>query len=217
MTQASTQASEEVAAPGPPRVGGPASTGKRQLRNILLDRLQLRYTAIIVLVSAVLTSGLGYWVIDKTHEVSEPVKVTLLEKVDDPVTLSEIKASFEAGDRSIVLALVGFGILLCVLLTGYGIVITHKVAGPLYKISTYFASIRDGRLGPVYNLRKGDQLQEFFEHFKDMHTALRKRTEEEVALLGRVITALENALPAELGAELDALRALKRRKEDSLA
>ncbi|HJZ83617.1 MAG TPA: hypothetical protein VKN99_00400 [Polyangia bacterium] len=221
MTTTSTQAGEGAASA--PRqagagAGGSGFTGKRQLRNFLLDRMQLRYTAVIVLVSALLTLGLGYWVVKKTHEASETVKVTLLEKADDPATLEQIKSSFETGDRIILLALVAFGVVLCVTLTLYGIVITHKVAGPLYKISNYFASVRDGRLGPVYNLRRGDQLQEFFEHFKEMHGALRTRTQAEVAELAGIIAGLEAAhLSGEAQKQLDALKALKRKKEESLA
>ena len=48
----------------------------------------------------------------------------------------------------------------------YGIKMTHKVAGPLFKVSLYLAKMRDGRFDKVYNLRKGDQLVDFYEHFK---------------------------------------------------
>src|SRR5881394_1296483 len=66
-----------------------------------------------------------------------------------------------------------------------GILITHKVAGPLFKISSFFARIRDNRIGPLpAGLRKGDELQEFYASFLDMHQALRQRTEEETRVLG---------------------------------
>jgi hypothetical protein len=67
----------------------------------------------------------------------------------------------------------------------YGIVLTHKVAGPLYKVSIYLDKIREGKLGQVYALRKGDELVEFFEHFKAAHDALRKQEEGDIALLTR--------------------------------
>ena len=192
--------------------------GKRQLRNLLLDRLQVRYTAVIVLISAVLTGGLGYFVFRKAREASEVVLVTLVDKADDAATLETIKRSFESSDRLMLFTLIGFGFILCAVLTIYGIAITHKVAGPLYKISHYFGSIRDDRLEPVVALRRGDQLQEFFDHFREMHEALRRRAEEEVAILTSAIAVLEAGAPTgEAARELEALRALKRRKQDSLS
>ena len=198
---------------------GPTSTfaGKRQLRNFLLDRMQLRYTGIIVLISATLTAGLGYFVFRNAREASETVKVTLLEKADDPATLRLIQERFDSGDRAMLLLLVGFGIVLCIALGLFGIVVTHKVAGPLFKISHSFAAVRDGHLKQLRQLRRGDQLQDFFEHYKEMLESLRVRTGEEVATLTRVIAALEECGPPDTARpHIEALKELKRKKEESL-
>jgi hypothetical protein len=207
----STQAGSSAQAPAG---GGLTFTRKRQLRNFLLDRVQLQYTAIIVLISACLTGGLGYLVVKKAHEASETVRASVLA-LDDAAMREQIMAGLAAGDRFLLLAIVGFGSVLCVVLALYGIVITHKVAGPLYKIATYFANVRDGQLGPVRSLRKGDQLQDFFEQFRIMHDALRARTQEEIQIMARSIAALEQQAGGPR-AELEALRALLQKKEDSL-
>ena len=60
---------------------------------------------------------------------------------------------------------------------------THKVAGPLFKIGLYLDKVKAGKYDTVYNLRKGDQLMEFFDHFREAHTALRKVQERDVAQL----------------------------------
>jgi hypothetical protein len=104
--------------------------------------------------------------------------------------------------------------LLSGVLTIYGIVVTHKVAGPLFKISLYMNQIRDGRLGKVDDLRKGDQLLEFFDTFKQMHEALTRRTLEEVAVIDQ---AARDAEKAGAKGTADTLRDLKARKEESLA
>jgi nitrogen fixation/metabolism regulation signal transduction histidine kinase len=108
------------------------------------------------------------------------------------------------------ITLIAFGFILSVVLAAYGIVLTHKVAGPLFKITNHLDKIRDGKLGFVYNLRKGDQLVDFFEHFKNAHDALRHRTEEDIALLDKAIAAA-GASPV-----ADELKAAKQRKEESL-
>jgi len=108
-------------------------------------------------------------------------------------------------------------VILSVVLSVYGIVMTHKVAGPLHKVSLHLDKIRDGKLGVVYDLRKGDELVDFFEHFKNAHDALRHRAEADIALLDQAIAALasvgDQAAAATLKADLTAAR---KAKADSL-
>ena len=182
---------------------------KRSMKNYLLNlRYQLKYTLTIVGISLVLTGGLGYFIISKAREASRLLEVRAMDPTDE--LAKQLSAQFAANDRMMMIVLVIFGVLLCVVLTMYGIVLTHKVAGPLFKVSTHLDKIRDGRLGVVYDLRKGDELVDFFEHFKSAHDALRARTEADIALLDK---ALAQAGSTPLA---DELRAAKKAKEDSL-
>jgi hypothetical protein len=182
---------------------------KRSLRNYLLNsRYQLRFTAVIVLLAAVLTGGLGYFVMSKAREASRLVSVRAMDPTDE--LAQELARQFANNDRILMGILIGFGFVLSIVMAVYGIMLTHKVAGPLYKITNHLDKIRDGKLGIVYNLRKGDQLVDFFEHFKGAHDALRTRTEEDIALLDKAATAVGS------GPVADELRAAKRRKEESL-
>jgi nitrogen fixation/metabolism regulation signal transduction histidine kinase len=182
---------------------------RRSLRNYLLNMgLQLRFTAIIVALAAVLTGGLGYFVMSKAHEASRLVSVRAMDPTDE--LAQELVKQFATNDRILMAILVSFGFVLSLVLAAYGIVLTHKVAGPLFKVTGYLDKIRDGKLGVVYNLRKGDQLVEFFEHFKNAHDALRARTEEDIALIDKAI-AVVGADPVG-----DELRAARARKEESL-
>jgi hypothetical protein len=72
-----------------------------------------------------------------------------------------------------------------------GIKMTHKVAGPLYKVTLYLAKMRDGRYDKVYDLRKGDQLVEFYEHFKHAHAGV---VALEQADVDRIAAALDAAI-----------------------
>ena len=98
--------------------------------------------------------------------------------------------------------------------------ITHKVAGPLYKISSFFGRVRDNRLGPAPpSLRKGDELQEFYSSFREMHQAVRARVEDDVRVLGSALAAIE-ATPEgarrRCSARSTSCAQLRKRKEDSL-
>ena len=189
---------------------------KRHLKNFLLDKsYQLRYTAVIVLISAALTLGLGFLVVSKAREATRTIEPGLALLDDE--TAARVKEDLRSSDRNIMLAIAGFGVVFCVAMMGYGIVITHKVAGPLFKLSTYLNHIRDGKLGKVYDLRKGDQLHAFFAVFKEMHTALVKRTQDEIAVLDTAIQAAEKATGDDAKACLEKLRTLKKHKEESLS
>jgi hypothetical protein len=184
-------------------------THKRSLRNYLLNSsYQLRFTGVIVVISAILTCGLGYLVMHNAHEASRVVQVRAMDPTDP--FAQQLAEQFARGDRVLMMTLIAFGFVLSVVLAAYGIVLTHKVAGPLFKITTHLDKIRDGKLGVVYNLRKGDQLVDFFEHFKEAHDALRQRTEEDIALIDKAIAAV-GASPV-----ADELKAARRRKEESL-
>jgi hypothetical protein len=191
---------------------------KRKVRNYLLDvGLQLRYTATIVVVAIFLTAGLGFKMYQATRDVS---KVILWTSLVDPASADELQAQFANSDRVVLWGIVGFGVVLILSISAVGILITHKVAGPLYKIATFFGRVRDNRLGPApANLRKGDELQEFYGAFKEMHTAVRARAEDDVRVLGNAVAVLETAPEARspsVARALEELRELRKRKEESL-
>jgi hypothetical protein len=194
----------------------PRPVYKRKVRNYLLDAgLQLRYTATIVVVAIFLTAGLGFKMYQATRDVS---KVILWTSLVDPSSADELQSQFANSDRVVLWGIVGFGVVLILSISAVGILITHKVAGPLYKIANFFGRVRDNRLGPTpANLRKGDELQEFYGHFREMHQALRSRQEDDVRVIGNAVSALETApgSPAVQRA-LDDLRQLRKKKEESL-
>jgi hypothetical protein len=121
----------------------------------------------------------------------------------------------ERGRMHILYVLIGTGLLLMLGLAAYGIKMTHKVAGPLFKVSLYLAKMRDGRFDKVYNLRKGDQLVDFYEHFKTAHAGVVKLEREDVAELKAVIAAAQAAGAGDHEAVAE-LKKVVERKEKSL-
>lgn len=185
---------------------------KRRIRNFLLDPIQLRYTALMVVICSALTAGLGYFIYTGAREASELIRLRAMDPEDK--LAQTLVDEFARADRLLLIKLVVFGILLIVFMTAYGIVITHKVAGPIFKVTRYCEKVRDGNLGPIYPLRSGDQLQDFYHSFEHMHDALRKRSEEEIRALAGVLEALERGDKGEVAGQL---QALKHRHEIMLA
>jgi len=128
--------------------------------------------------------------------------------------------ALEQGRRQILWVLVASCVLLVVGLAVYGIKMTHKVAGPLYKISLYMGKMRDGRYDKVYNLRKGDQLVDFYEHFKHAHAGVVDLEQADIDRLKAALAAADAAGVAGASPEVDSaiaeLRAVLARKEKSL-
>jgi hypothetical protein len=92
---------------------------------------------------------------------------------------------------------------------------THKVAGPLHKVSLYLAKMRDGRYDKVWNLRKGDQLVDFYEHFKGAHAGVVSIEKDDIAHIKTVIAAAEAAGAGDNEA-VGELRTVLARKEKSI-
>ncbi len=126
----------------------------------------------------------------------------------------------EERQRLIFWVLVGAGVILALGLLAFGIKMTHRVAGPLYKVTLYMAKLRDGLYDTVYNLRKGDQLIGFYEHFKAAHAGMRGLQDEDLVRLRALLAEVDAAGLAGRSPELDAaiadLRNMLDRKETSL-
>lgn len=121
----------------------------------------------------------------------------------------------EFGRLRILLTLIGAGLLLVVGLAIYGIKMTHKVAGPLFKVQLYLAKMRDGRFDKVYNLRKGDQLVEFYDHFKQAHAGVVALEKSDIERLKKTLLAAEAAGAGDHPSVVE-LRAMLARKEKSV-
>lgn len=98
---------------------------------------------------------------------------------------------------------------LVVLIGIAGILVTHRVAGPVYKMQRLMSSVADGELPTPSRLRKGDELVDFFRAFESMVQSLRERREGD---LGHVKKALEKLGPDAKPDQIQPLKDL----EDSL-
>ncbi|HEU4733509.1 MAG TPA: hypothetical protein VFT22_36700 [Kofleriaceae bacterium] len=192
----------------------------RKLSNYLLDKnLQLRYVLFVTILSAVIAGALGYMIYDQRRTASESIerdlKVLTRADASHQEFQEQVASGLESDDQMLVYEMVAVGLGLVIILSAYLVIMTHKVAGPLFKISMYFDQMASGRLGPVTPLRRGDMLQDFFGDFKAMHESVRERSVADVQAMERALTQLRDARArAEYGEARgkldDALEALER-------
>lgn len=75
--------------------------------------------------------------------------------------------------RNLQLLLGGSGVALVALLLLMGIVITHRVVGPVHKMKRLLRRVSTGRLVIEDRLRRGDELEDLFDTFLQMTYSLR--------------------------------------------
>jgi nitrogen fixation/metabolism regulation signal transduction histidine kinase len=128
--------------------------------------------------------------------------------------LKEQAANLAAQQRTMLITLcVALGLL--VVLTGFaGIIVTHRVAGPIFKMKRQLREVGAGHLNLPTPLRRGDELVDFFQAFDSMVRRLRERQEQEIEELERAIAALE---PRAEPGELEALQRLRDRMKATLS
>jgi len=94
-----------------------------------------------------------------------------------------------------------------------GILVTHRVAGPIHKMKRLLGYVGEGHLRLTEKLRKGDELQHFFDAFEGMVNSLRDRQEVEIGKLDQAIASLQGKVPDDL---LSALKSLRQDMRDAL-
>jgi hypothetical protein len=143
----------------------------------------------------------------------ERLRAQQAELVKQAADLKQQSAELEARQKTMLYTLCGALALLVVLIGAAGIVVTHRVAGPIYKMRANLRAVADGRLRVPTPLRKGDELVEFFETYRTMVISLRERQEAEIGKLVKAITTLE---PKAEPGELEPLHVLLRDMEAAL-
>lgn len=115
-----------------------------------------------------------------------------------------------------ILAAMGLAVLINVgLIAFFGIVLTHRLAGPIYALSREFRKIGGGFLGSTLKIRDGDDLRYLVRTFNEMSLSLKHSFENDTLALERLRQKLVQdpklmeAFPAEMNEALKELEALQ--------
>ncbi|MEZ4376637.1 MAG: HAMP domain-containing protein [Polyangiaceae bacterium] len=127
--------------------------------------------------------------------------------------LKEQSTQLEQQRSTMAWALGGVLIALVLLIGLAGIIVTHRVAGPIFKMKRQLREVGEGNLQIPSALRKGDELVHFFETFADMVRNLRKRQENEIAMLDQALESLRGKASDE---DLKPLEELRKEMQDAL-
>jgi methyl-accepting chemotaxis protein len=191
------------------RSGGPQA--KRRIRNYLLvPRFQLKYTAMVVGVTVVVASVLGIQAYNYSTGQTQMLTIKKMEAQRGAINdrfVKDLQRYSEEADRKVALSIAAGVLLLAIALGITGIIVTHRLVGPAYRLKVLLRDVRNGHLKVEGRLRKHDELQDIFEAFQEMIVSLRAAEEREIALLEAAIDRAKAAgVPAEAIADLESVR-----------
>lgn len=172
-----------------------ADKKQRRMRNYLLDRrFQLKYTGMVLLVTVSVASGLGYVAYRFSKGQTESLTAHIAAQPDlGADTASDLERFAKQEDRKVRNAIIT-GVLLLTLALGLtGIIVTHRVVGPAYRMRRLFEHVGEGKFEVTTGIRKGDELQELFHSFAQMVEALRDQRAGEIEQLEDTLIKMEAA------------------------
>jgi hypothetical protein len=177
-------------------------------RSYLVDRgFQVKYALLLGGAGVLLAAVFGFWLYQAHVQATQLVPL-------DP----EIRALVDRSDRELLVAFAGIAALMGLALAFVGVVITHRVAGPVFVMGHYMTVLSQGRYPRMRTLRRSDELRRFFLVFLEAVDAMKKRDAAHAVALEDAVERMRAALPRvpELGPAIDALEAAARERRRAL-
>jgi len=195
-------------------------------RRYLVDRrFQLKYTALIVAVASVIMTLFSAAIWRELRSNSElAVGQRLLTGVGgaagnsaaamrDALALTEDVA---LSDQRQFIFLLLASLVVILALGIWGVLITHRVAGPVLVLSRYTQALGEGHFPPIRQLRKGDELQIYFDTFRLAVEQIKSREAQEADDLENAVAQLAISARGEDAAAVDLILRLVERKRVAL-
>jgi hypothetical protein len=190
--------------------------GKRQIKNFLIDKhFQLGWVFKVAVAASVVVGGMGYFLYATLSEsVALMTGEALVAEGMSPVAQQAIIARGEHDKFMALMIIIATAVGLVLLLSLMTIVVTHKVAGPIYKMKRLFHGITGDRLQLFEQLRRGDELHDVFKEFDNMLRRLRESRHVDVEKIEAVVKSCEEKGLA--GAQLKPLREIVKKYKASV-
>lgn len=155
---------------------------KRRLIPIVDQAFQFKYTGIILLVAAVTSTVLGFFLLKAYREMNEVIQLAgMAPEIGEKLDADDTKRVFTIT----VLSLIGEVAILGVL----GLLITHRVCGPIFVITRHFNTMIDGKHPFLRPLRQGDEFAPMFMAFQKLIDGNKAKDAAEIDKLKPIVAA----------------------------
>lgn len=197
-------------------------TYERRLRNLVVDEgLQLRYVLLVTGIAVVIAVALGFLIVQQSAFASEQIIKALHGEGAswlDQQARDAVIAQLGQTDAQLVITMVALGVGLTLVVIVSLVLITHRMAGPLYRMRQQFQRLRQGQLSSADQLRRRDQFHNVFDSLRSTQDALCERARADIAVMTDAIEAAERTgnLSPRLRTAVEELRKVVAEKSASL-
>ncbi len=180
-----------------------------QRRHYLVDRrFQLKYAFVMAAAGLAVAAVFGLWL----HQAHTQATALL---APDP----ETRALVARSDHLLLVAFGAIAALFAAALALLGVVITHRVVGPVFVMGHYLKVLSEGRFPRMRTLRRSDDLKTFFRAFLASIDAMKVREARHAAVLEEAVQRMRSSLSRapELAPSIEALSSAARERRAALA
>ncbi len=181
----------------------------RRRPRIVDPALQFKYSIIIALFGAIISLTFCSLLYFQSYETQR-----------DVVELCGIDAvgHFASRGAAITRYMVTATALVSLFLVVFGIIVTHRVAGPLFVMNGYLKTLGEGQIPTTRPLRKKDELQDFYSSLLAVIEFVRRQTTADAKDLATVLERLSPvASTAEAREAIETVRRIRERNEQAIA
>jgi hypothetical protein len=181
----------------------------RRRPRIVDPALQLKYSVIIALFGTIISLTFCTLLYLQSYET---------QKEAAELCGSDAAGHFEARGATITRYMVTATGMVSLFLIVFGIIVTHRVAGPLFVMNRYLKLLGEGRIPTTRPLRKKDELQEFYSNLLAVIEFVRRQATADARDLGTVLERLSPvASTGETREAIETVRRIRERNEQAIA
>jgi nitrogen fixation/metabolism regulation signal transduction histidine kinase len=151
----------------------------------------------VVGVTVIVASVLGLLAYQYSTGQTEMLTINKIEAKGSAIDegfIRDLERYSEDADRRVAMRIASGVILLAIALAITGILVTHRMVGPAYRLKLCMRQVRDGHYTPALgHLRKGDELQDVFETFREMVASIRTAQQRDLTELDLAIEQARKA------------------------
>jgi len=172
---------------------------------IVDSRFQWKYTLLVTALGVGVTAVMGGLLYRAHRDNTNLLSI-------DPRLQEQVVRGDQIFLLYLIICVIGMAVVLCV----WGLVVTHRISGPLYLVARYLDVIAEGTYPDVRPLRKRDELHSFFTTFDDAVSTLKKRDEDNAKALNDTLAAAKSKFDSDPKGALDALQTGVKTVSDAL-
>jgi hypothetical protein len=180
------------------------STPNRRRFRIVDQRFQLKYALMIGVFGAIISLSYGSMVYMAHYEGQQQIS---------DYCGPEVAAQMSQRSSTIVQFALAATVLISVLLMVFGLIATHRIAGPIFVMNRHLAVLAQGAIPSMRPLRKNDELKGLYESLHNYVKLLQRRETDEATKLDAAIEKLSaSALSPSAKEAFDILQTVRAQK-----